>query len=245
MKVRWWVLGILVAVLVGGLIAKAETRIIAGELADPAEYPEVVLLANGCTASVVGPRTVITAGHCYRARSSFKLGGKTYNLTQTRSPKYRKDLFGRVTGHDMVLGLTDEAIDLPLENMANPAISGVMKEQPIDLVGYGCTKWRTSVGYGELRRGWADVMSFSGNGYDFTTRGRSAICQGDSGGPAFIPGKPHWQVGIHSRGTGRDSIEVRLDSQASVDFFKAFIEKNDAKICGLNLTCGAGVQWSH
>jgi hypothetical protein len=241
MKIKWWVVGILVAVVVGSVVARASedgTRIIAGELANPTEYPEVVLLQNGCTASIAGPRTVITAGHCYRRTSSFKLNGKTYALTQTRSPKYKTSIFGAITGHDMVLGLTAEVIDLPLEKMARPEISGTLAGLPIDLVGYGCTRWQSSVGYGELRRGWADVTTFSRNGFDVTTRGRSAICQGDSGGPAFVPGVPHRQVGIHSRGNGRDSIEVRMDSQASKDFLQQFIDNNDAEICGLNLDCG-------
>lgn len=229
----------MLAITLAAKCASAD-RVINGELVDRSLYPAVVLLKPvGCTATVVGPKTIITAAHCAKkTRAYFELSGQRYDVTLTRSPKSSLGLFGQVSGHDMALGLSDVQIDLPLESMALPDVTGVAKGMAVELVGYGCTKWYSSVGYGELRRGWADITGFSNRDYEFVARGRSAICQGDSGGPAFSSAEPRRQVGVHSKGNGNNSYEVRLDTEASKEFLKSWMTSNNAEVCGLNKFCG-------
>src|SRR5690349_10085055 len=77
-------------------------------VSDPA-FDEVVSISNGsagCTATIVGSHTIITAAHCGNTGSTsvFEFGGTTYKAKMTRSPLYpRKD-------HDIAVGITTDEI---------------------------------------------------------------------------------------------------------------------------------------
>jgi len=216
-------------------VSHADPEIISGELANPEEYKEVVLLkSSGCSATVVGPQVLVTAAHCaVNINTSFTLDGKSYAVKLTRSPYHR----GGGSGHDMALGLISDPVLIHPSRLAHIDFTNIGTMVPVDLVGYGCTKWSSSVGYGVLRMGFADSTGYSNSNLEFTTNGRSAICQGDSGGPTFLSGLPHLLIGVHSKGNGSTSYEVRLDTEQSFEFLTDFISTNQAGVCGININC--------
>src|SRR5688572_9280240 len=89
--------------LFGGSALAGETRLINGKPVDRGTWTEVVRITTGtssCTATVVGPRVIVTAAHCANngATSKFKIGEKEYSVKITRSSLYpAKD-------HDIAVG---------------------------------------------------------------------------------------------------------------------------------------------
>lgn len=214
-------------------------RLINGSPVEEGTFQEVVRIktgGSGCTATVVGPRVIVTAAHCANTGSvsKFMVGGVQYDAKMTRSSLYpRQD-------HDICIGVTDEEI-----TGVKPASIGGSAEKGtrITLLGYGCTKPGGSGGNdGVLRVGETEVISFKNFDMVMKQSGGAALCYGDSGGPAFVieEGK-HLLLGINSKGNIRDtSYDTRTDVEESKALFQKFTEDQGVEICGVNLECAAG-----
>jgi hypothetical protein len=200
----------------------------------PGTWKEVVRITSGgggCTATIVGPRVIITAAHCASngATARFTYGGKAYEATIRRSPIYP----GR--DHDISIGTLNQDI-VGAVPMKIGGVATVGTE--LTILGYGCTAPPGTGGNdGILRIGKSVVVGFSN--YDMVSRrpGGAALCYGDSGGPAFtmVDGKP-LLLGINSKGNIEDTnYNTRLDRKESLDFLKTF----SATICGINSECGS------
>jgi hypothetical protein len=218
----------------GALLAEEITpTLINGTPVTPGTWKEVVRITSngsGCTATIVGPRVILTAAHCASngAIARFAFGGKTYQATIRRSPIYpRRD-------HDIAVGVVNEDIvgASPMRVGGKAAL-----RQEITLLGYGCTRSPGRGGNdGVLRIGKSAVVGFSNFDMVSRTPGGAALCFGDSGGPAFLTGDSGTVLlGINSKGNIRDTnYNARLDRQESIDFLKTF----SATICGINSECG-------
>ncbi len=207
--------------------------LINGTPVTPGTWKEVVRITSngsGCTATIVGPRVIITAAHCATngAIARFTYDGKSYQATIRRSPLYP----GR--DHDIAVGVVNEDI----VGAAPMRIGGAAEvRQEITLLGYGCTRPPGNGGNdGVLRIGKSAIVGFSG--FDMVSRspGGAALCFGDSGGPAFLMGGGGTVLlGINSKGNIQDTnYNARLDRKESTDFLKTF----SATICGINSECG-------
>lgn len=216
-------------------------RLINGKPVEAGTYTEVIkITTNGaaCTATVVGPRVIITAAHCANndATSTFTINGANYSAKMKRSSLYPgKD-------HDVALGVTTEDIKVKPVPVGGKAVQG----NDITLLGFGCTNpGGTGGNDGILRVGNTTITGFT----DFEMISRkadgAALCFGDSGGPAFtMESGKKMLLGINSKGNIKDTNwNTRIDLQDSQDFLKGFASANSVVICGINGTdadCGGG-----
>jgi hypothetical protein len=208
--------------LIGGKVSKS--------------YPEVMLISSGngmCSASMIGPNTLVTAGHCIDKKTmevSFEKG--------QGSCKYHPQWIDRSQGLiDLALCKTNR---IELDRYAQIAEENEMprKGEKILLTGYGCTSGDQRYLDGKYRIGYAKVTRLPrGLTPEFWTEGSTALCFGDSGGPAFKRGT-HKIYGINSKGDIKKiSIMVSIGDPRVYDFLHEFIKSEDSLICGMNISC--------
>lgn len=209
--------------------------LINGTVVPLADYPHVIRMFNGrssCTASVVGPRAILTAAHCGETGDvvQFKtISGKTYKAKLTRAPIYpTKDL-------DVAAGYVSENVDVKPVSIVADRFE--QRKMSVDLIGYGCTKPDGSGGNDGLLRAGKSVITDPANDYDLELKepGGAALCYGDSGGPVFYKGK---QIAVNSKGNIKDvSWVTRLTNPDPKAFLLKWASDNGASVCGLNVGC--------
>lgn len=242
-----------IMVLVVSSLAMAgdfDAMLIGGSPVKPGEYPEVVRIRScsgtqcaGCTATVVGKRAVVTAGHCLLGSGevSFMLGQNEYKAQCEAHP-----LYPNTEDMDMALCKTEKDMDVKYAHISKqgPALNEI-----VTLIGYGCIREGGGGGNdGILRVGEAPVIQLPTaqpvNNW-FYTRGSSALCFGDSGGPSFKrvrdpKNETHYVIGQNSRGNIRDlSLLTASYLDKGIKFFEAFEQKHGIKICGISDKCGS------
>lgn len=212
-------------------------RIINGKPVEAGTYKEVPKIsANGasCTATVIGPRVIVTAAHCANndVMATFTIDGVNYSAKMKRSSLYPGQ------DHDIALGFTDKDIKVTPVSVGGKAVVGL----GITLLGYGCTNAGGTGGNdGVLRIGDTVITSFSE--FDMVSRKAdgAALCFGDSGGPAFMmDGSKRYLIGVNSKGNIKDTNwNLRTDIPETQTFMKSFASTNGVVICGINSDCGS------
>jgi hypothetical protein len=151
-----------------------------------------VQLGNGCTGSIVGPHTVLTAGHCLFPRDVRVFGIPTpYEVFHTHPhPDY-----AGIGAYDLRLVYTLEELPKPYAQLGSAGDDAYMLVQ-----GYGVG----SIAGLHERQVWECSRS---DGVIITT---PAVCSGDSGGPLYTvdaTGQPR-QIGVTSFGFGEPPLCV-------------------------------------
>lgn len=164
--------------------AFASERLINGQPVASGTYKEVVWItssSSGCTATVVGPRTIVTASHCASTGTTvrFSVNGTQYSARITRNPQYNNS----TVAYDVALGYVDK--EVTGVEFATLGVKGVSQGMGITLLGYGCTKPNGGVD-GTLRIGESVIISTDSNRFGSRKSGGATLCPGDSGGPAFV-----------------------------------------------------------
>lgn len=195
---------------------------------------------SSCTAALVGPQAVLTAGHCVPAsgRISINFGNRDYPAACEAHPGYarRTDVSA-----DFALCKTETPLSLPAGfrfETINQAPMDRLSGQRLVLGGYGCisdavadeqTDGLYRIGYNQVdetsnsrtrRRGPEYYAAAQKN--NLFTRDDPALanlCPGDSGGPAFVANPasegPHASrtiVGVNSRVFYRDYTQRAYSS---------------------------------
>lgn len=220
----------------GSVSGKANTRIINGVAVPKGTFSEVVRARSngaGCTATIVGPRVLISAAHCFRTDGEieFKFGGKSYRAKGIRHPEYPGKDF------DVSLGVTDEDIV-----GAVPATIGstVAIGERLFLLGFGCTNAGGGGGNDDvLRMGETVATGFDSTDIITQKPGGGANCFGDSGGPTLAKENGKYRVvGINSKGNIKDtSYSAYLALKNNQRFLEDAAEDGGFDICGVTKSC--------
>lgn len=217
-----------------------DPRLINGRPAKPQEFPEAVYVNFGggrCSASVVGPETLLSAAHCMRNGSSgtFQVNQNQYQAVRCEHhPDYgRRDV-------DIALCKITKVVDVAYAQIPEEGF-GLKRGDKIRIVGYGCTRPGGGGGNdGTLRVGDAEVTGFSG--HDIVSEG-AGLCFGDSGGPAYQImadnfTEVHIQVSVNSKGNIRDTnYTARTYNATAREWMMKWAKKENAQICGINKDC--------
>ncbi len=208
-------------------------RIIGGHIVENPPQ-EIIQLQRGgrpwCTATLVGPRVILTAAHCAK-------GGVTYgrqSLKMLKHPRY--SIFGHQ--HDVAIGILPMGLSPPYVTVATtvPVVG-----DDLVIAGYGCFK--NGQYDNKLRAGETEISHKQGT--DWVSSTKAAICYGDSGGPAFEM-RTMSQIGVHSKGNiSTRSWMADVTSKSVQDWLSQVAESQTLEICGVNLECKPDTDWDH
>lgn len=190
---------------------------------------------GNCTASIVGPKVIMTAGHCRDTgdSASFTLEGKKYSGKCYQHPQYSK---GPWLNNDFALCIMTSEIDTPVMASLEPV--PMNEGDAVIMQGYGQGSAGGRLNYGRTKIVRSDDM-------EYTTNDTVKLGPGDSGGgflkdASDVVNGPFWVVGVNSRAAvgGKQSYFNRVNLDRSQEFFKDVANKQSVKICGINMECG-------
>lgn len=207
-------------------------QLIGGRRATDGELPFSVFIGN-CTASIVGPKVALTAGHCRSTGQtiSFVIGQVRHQGSCRRHP----DFNSRTLNNDFTLCIFQPEVDDP-SRFASLIKANVSVSDRVTLQGFGQND------LGNLRVGDAPIVEIDGQ--DIITESSVKLGGGDSGGGLLL-GTPDLRrgpfviIGINSRASVRGGFSFfnRTNLDRSQDFFSGFARANNVKICGINDSC--------
>ena len=220
----------------------------------PSRFPQIVEIsqyvrATRCTASLVGPRILLTAKHCFDGDRldkphDVRVGARAYRSARILLPVADPDPDSTL---DLALMVLDRAV------VGVPPLSigrGPQLRDRVLALGYGCVYAQglgASVGSGVLRAQVAQVRTdpvFARDQY-FLLVGASPgseqpLCAGDSGGPSLAYSTLDGSVavvGVHAQ-TGHDA---RIDTPAALGYLDEAGRWDGAtrgtSICGVHAEC--------
>lgn len=243
------------------LLPAGEALLANGKKVDRADWSSIVVAEfssrgsypNFCTATLVGPRVLLTAAHCIENDERkvlpgvINIAGKQVTVTCTLHPDYAKSQSRRLPRHDAdyaLCWLSDSLLDTPYETLS--LNSEVAVGDRIVLTGFGCINLRIDEkgdlgydkSYGILRMGQDNVEKVNTTtagwkaGLVFYTlspaNSEATICPGDSGGPSFTrSNNKRVIIGVNSavawEGTGKSADFFSVLAPTGHSSFREFL----------------------
>ena len=198
-----------------------------------------------CTATLVGERAVITAGHCLEDNAIAEVtftDGSTATLHCRRHPQYEDrslnaDIALCASGTTFPSGVFFENLDL--------RSTRIFAGQRLFLLGFGCRDVNHIFDpdkSGQLYGGFSSVSKVSMQAEtQYEAGGGVVICPGDSGGSAYILaaptqiGGPRSIVGINSYYKAKERISGLAKLSGSMgEFIRDWAADNNVTICGVH-----------
>lgn len=238
-----------------------EPKLINGKPARPADFPASFYQSSGvgrCTASLIGPKVLLTAAHCVSNGGTvkIKISATTFKGKCTHHEQWQDGDGDKSADYSLCLldkeiaGVTPERLDL---NGAGMNVGG-----KVLLAGFGCTQENMSGGNdGIFRIGLTKIATLPGYNAaqpnDMLTessleeKAPAIVCPGDSGGSVYhlksdlVVSGTRSIVAVNSRVGLESDTKVNGFSYLVATFtepFKSFVKqwskKNKVQICGLS-----------
>lgn len=198
----------------------------------PSKWPATLVSSSAlgaCTATIIGPRTVLTAAHCVNDGASMIVGSKTVSC------KRHKDYNSQLYTSDIALCISSSDFATSKFERLNTSPAIPPAGSTIRILGYGCT---VSGGHASQNLFTGTVGVTGKPGTIITLAGSAQVCQGDSGGAAYVesnesPPIRRSVVGVNSTLQGTNTSNVTDVADPSiVAFIQEWRTANNAKICG-------------
>lgn len=212
--------------------------IVGGAPADPNLWSATLILdaPKRCTATVVGPKAILTAAHCLGGATtgSVLINNQTLSLTCQPNPKYSTDPTA-----DVAMCAASGTITAPKlkYEVLNTDAAMVKVSTSIVLLGYGCLTEGGPVS-DTLYVGSATVKGLPVADNRYEVQGGAKLCGGDSGGAGYVMVDPSRRVvfGVNKSQVPatKTSYLTSVTTTDDADFIKTWGATTGNKICGLD-----------
>ncbi|HUB13435.1 MAG TPA: trypsin-like serine protease [Acetobacteraceae bacterium] len=228
-------------------------QIIGGKQVGATEYPATWVFQAGrlgCTATAIGPETILTAAHCIADTplGAVQTAAGSIDLTCTSYPGWTDRYPQTTSTYDIALCLdTDKKIPrIPLESDTTYERVSLVSDEiapktQVTLLGYGCTSDPNKNGY--LYAGTAITTRKDAGAYVIVGAGEVQFCPGDSGGAVYreIGSYRREIAGIASRGDSTTSWITQTAASDVAHFLRRWSQHH--AICGINAPKGMCHDW--
>jgi hypothetical protein len=211
----------------------------------------------GCSATLIGSKTLLTAAHCVDPRTIMATAIDIYALNQTNDQnvgfnqmihvtkmQYHPNWDPMTLSNDMGLALLEHSPQGVNPKPWNTQAIDNLTGQPLRAAGYGATMGGTNpTGGGTKREVSLTFVQIAAEQFELGDMTGHGICHGDSGGPSFYTFGDGVEriVGVHSFTISQDCLD---GADSRTDAFKPFImtwiSQNETPTCSEDGLCAPG-----
>jgi len=207
--------------------------------------PAVVYLEMGCSGTLVSPKVVLTACHCFESYGSnpevffgSNVNGNGTWIGSVHHETYPGPCVGNGDFAMITLAQPGPATPIPV----NDRDLGNYLGQTVRIVGFGVVG-ENSGGSGQKRVGTSPLSQVNTGEMFCDPSVQSGTCYGDSGGPNFMTFEgTEYLVGATSYGTQAcgSGLDASARTDAHYDWITAYIAQHDPATCGADGGCATG-----